>query len=117
MFEPGREYYLAWLIYLFALLAAELLLWRGLHKRIHRELLHVLQLLVFALFITPVTLELEQGMSMQDYWVPAFMAALMEGINEGFAAALPRLTPVLVVMALLLTLSLVWRLLRRRLNR
>ncbi len=110
LMEPARDYYIAWLIYLAAVLAAELLLWRGLHKRLNRDVLHVLQILVFALLITPATLDITQAVSLDGYWVPAFMAALMEGINEGFPAAMTRLTPVWVVMLVLLLLALVWRL-------
>ena len=45
----------------------------------------------------------------QSYWVPAFMAAIMEGLNHGVDAALSRLWPILVMMLVLLSAAAAWR--------
>ncbi len=107
--ETASDYYISWSIYLAAVLAAQLLLWRVLSIISSREIKTLIQLLLFALLITPVPLE--PG---QSYWVPAFMAAIMEGLNLGLEAALPRLWPIFTMMLVFVCLSVAWRLYRLR---
>ena len=107
MLETGNDYYQAWGIYVAAVLVAHLLLWRLLRKLPFRGVKTVLHLCMAALLLTPAALE--PG---QNYWVPAIMAAAMEGLNNGMDAATARLMPILVVMLLLLCLSFGWSLYR-----
>ncbi|ARN75880.1 hypothetical protein [Oceanicoccus sagamiensis] len=109
--ETANDYYLSWGIYLAAVLAAQLLLWRVLSIFKNQDIKTLIQLLLLALLITPVPLEPGQG-----YWVPAFMAAIMEGLNLGLDAALPRLWPIFTMMLVFVCLSVVWRLYRLRLQ-
>lgn len=105
-------YTTAWMIYLVAVLVAHGLLWSLTRRLPWRELQQIIHLCVFALLITPARLEPDSSL-----WVPAFMAATMEGIDSGPEAASNRMWPVLVVMLVLVVLSVVgrWYLLRRRL--
>ena len=107
--QTGLEYYLCWGVYLLAVAASQLLLWRVLVVISNKEVKTVLQLSLLAILITPAVLEPGQA-----YWVPAFMAALMEGLNEGPDAALLRIWPILGVMLALITLSFIWRLYQGR---
>ncbi|MFA7553632.1 MAG: hypothetical protein WCY88_05230 [Spongiibacteraceae bacterium] len=107
MMETGSNYYSAWAIYLLAVLAAELLLWCLVKRIKSKDIRWVLHLCLLALLITPVALD-----SAQQYWVPAVMAALMDGLNIGWDAAMPRLIPILLVMLVLLILSLVVKLVK-----
>ena len=107
--ETASDYYLSWGIYLLAVVAAQILLWRVMVVISSREIKILLQLLLLAFLITPVPLE--PG---QFYWVPAFMAAIMEGLNFGLEAALPRLWPIFTTMLVFVCLSVGWRLYRLR---
>lgn len=102
--ETASDYYISWGIYWVAVAVAQFLLWRGLTIIKSQPIKILIQLLLFALLITPVPLE-----SGQSYWVPAFMAAIMEGLNIGFEAALPRLWPILVMMLVLVSLAVAWQ--------
>lgn len=105
--EVSNDYYLAWGIYLLAVVTAQLLLWKVLSGLKNRDIATILQLMLLALLIVPASL------NQQNYWVPSFMAAMMEGINLGFDAALPRLWPILITMIILVCLSLFWTFTRR----
>ncbi|WP_101757119.1 hypothetical protein [Oceanicoccus sp. KOV_DT_Chl] len=105
--ETGSEYYYAWIIYLLAVAAAQLLLWKILSGIKNRDITTVMQLLLLAVLIVPASLE------QSGYWVPSFMAALMEGINLGFEAALPRIWPILIAMFMFVGTSLLWAMRRR----
>ena len=107
--EPTGGYYVAWVIYLAAVVVAQLLLRRSLRPVKGQQLKILLQLFLFALLITPVPLE--PG---QSYWLPAFMAALMESLNLGVDALWPRLWPIFFTMLLLLCLLAGWRAYRLR---
>lgn len=107
--HTGSEYYLAWLIYLAAVLSAHLLLWRALKVISSRDIKTVLHLSLAAILLTPTTLT-----TGQNYWVPAFMSALMDGLNDGPAAAMSDLWSILIVMLLLVSISLGLKLYRRR---
>lgn len=104
-------YTTAWAVYLAAVLIAHGLLWCLTRRLSVAGLQQLIHLCVFAIFITPA--RLEPG---RDVWVPAFMAALMEGIDSGMAAASDRLWPILVVMLCLVLASVLLRhyLARRR---
>lgn len=106
------NYTLAWLIYLGAVAAAQLLIWLPLRRLRFADLRRVIELCVLGLLITPA--RLEPG---SDNWVPAFMAALMELLESGSDAALDRLWPILLVMLLMLVVSMMIRYyLSRRMN-
>lgn len=94
------EYFLAWGLYLLAVFGAQLLAWRLTRVIPQADVRVILQLLVLATFITPA--RLEEGV---NYWVPAFIAALIEGLNDGGDAALTRLWSILVTMLVLVLLS------------
>jgi hypothetical protein len=106
--QTGTEYYLCWGIYLLAVAAAQVLLWRVLLVINNRSIKTVLQLTLLAILITPVSLESGQG-----YWVPAFMAAFMEGLNQGPDAALLRIWPILFLMLVFISLFFMWRLFQK----
>jgi len=107
--ELESDYYLAWAIYLLAVLTAQIVVWRlVLHVRFV-ELRSILQVCSLALFITPVRLD-----PTQNYWVPAFIAALMDGLNDGVDALLNRFVPVLFVMTGLLIASFILKLIMRK---
>ena len=95
--HTGSEYYLAWLIYLGAVLSAHLLLWRALVVVSSRDIKTVLHLFLCAILLTPTALS--EG---QHYWVPAFMSALMDGLNDGLAAAMPEVWRIVLVALLLI---------------
>ena len=102
------DYYLAWSIYFLAVVVAQWLLWRLMAGVKNRSVVTVAMLSVLALLITPAPLD--DG---QSYWVPAFMAAIMEGLDQGPDAVVPRLLPILIMMLVLLCLSLLIKLLKR----
>lgn len=102
MLETVGEYVVAWSIYLLAAIVAQILVWRMTRGLPLADLRTVLCLTVFAILFTPA--QLDSGV---NYWVPAFMAALMEGLNEGPDAALSRVGPILVVMLALVLSSFV----------
>ena len=102
--ETGSEYYTAWSIYLLAVLVAEILLWRLLRIIKPGSVKLTLHLSLLALLLTPATLDITQS-----YWVPAFMVALMNGLNEGLEAALPPLQLILIVMLLLISVPYLFR--------
>lgn len=102
--EPASDYYTAWAIYWLAVIVAQLLFWRALAAINSQQVKVLSQLLLFALLITPVSLE-----TGQPHWVPAFMAAIMEGLNDGFDAALSRLWPILLMMLVFILLAAAWR--------
>jgi hypothetical protein len=112
--EIDHEYFIAWAIYLLAALVAQLISyvivgWKVRDDRASRpkaiaDFGMVVQLLVFAVLITPVRLELAD-----NYWVPAFMAALMDGLNYGSDKALTRIWPIAIVLLLLLCISITYR--------
>ncbi len=95
--DTGSDYYISWLIYCLAVFSSNALLWRLLVRASSVHLKILLQLTLLAVLMTPASLELGTG-----YWVPAFMMMIMEGLNEGFAAAAPRLLPMLLVLILLI---------------
>lgn len=109
--EGGSDYQLAWWIYLCAVLGAHCLLWWLLRPVTYTNVKAVLQLMLLALLITPAALE--PG---QSYWVPAFMAAFMDGVDSGIDAALVRLWPIFGAMLLFLLLFVLVKVLwaRRR---
>lgn len=107
--ETASDYYISWSVYLVAVLVAQLLLWRVLRIIKTQDIKFLVSILFFALLITPVPLE-----TSQSYWVPAFMAAIMEGLNHGFEAAQPRLWPIFMTMLIFVCLSVAWRLYRLR---
>ena len=105
MIDLFSSYVWVWMFYLAAVLGAQILMWRLTSPLPGKELGLILQLCVFALLITPAQLE-----GLDHYWVPAFMAALMEGLNDGVDVAMQRLLPILTVMLALVVLSLFRRL-------
>lgn len=105
----ASNYTTAWLIYLAAIPVAHGLLWAALRRMRSRETRQVIHLCVFAFLITPA--RLEPG---SPLWVPAFMAALMEGIDRGMDAASERLWPIFALMLALIVVSMLWRVLRAR---
>lgn len=107
--QMGSEYYLAWLIYLGAVCCAHVLLWRAMSVIASRDIKTVLHLVLASILLTPTTLT-----AGQNYWVPAFMSALMDGLNDGAAAAMPDIGSILIVMLVLVSLSLGLKLYRRR---
>ena len=110
--ETGNDYYQAWGIYLLAVVAAHLLLWRAISFIRFVKLKVVLHIVLAALLLTPVALE--RG---ESYWVPAVMAATMDALNSGLDSAMPRLVPILAVMVLLLAVFLLWSLFRNKANK
>ena len=112
MMEFGNDYYLAWLIYLVAVLACQFVVWRITTQISTVELRTIIQIFSFAILITPVRLD-----PAQNYWVPALTAGLMDGLNEGIDALIERFVPVFVVMIGMLVLSLIWKLARRKSGR
>lgn len=103
----ASNYANAWLLYLAAVGVAHFLLWWLMRRLKSLELKQVIHLCVLALLITPARLEPDSG-----NWVPAFMAALMEGIDSGFDAAANRLWPIFCVMLVFIVSAM---LIRRRL--
>lgn len=96
MLATGSEYYTAWGFYLVAVASTQLLVWR-ITRSIPAVLLQrILQLCSLAILITPARLE-----TGQNYFVPAFMAALMEGVIDGGAAAVSRILPIILMMLIL----------------
>lgn len=100
----ASNYTNAWLLYLAAVLVAHFLLWWLMRRMQSVELKQVVHLCVLALLITPA--RLEPG---SDNWVPAFMAALMEGIDSGFDAAANRLWPIFSVMLVFIVTAMLVR--------
>jgi hypothetical protein len=94
--DGSNAYYTAWLVYLLAVLGAQFLCWWMLRKFNSRALRQVLPLMLLAILITPATLDVSQG-----YWVPAFMAAFLGGLDSGFDSAIPRLWSIAAVMSVL----------------
>ena len=94
------NYTLAWSVYLGAVVVAQLLLWWPLRQLPFADARRLIQLCVFAMFITPA--RLDPG---SDFWVPAFMAALMDALEFGSEAALARVWPILAVMLVLVLAS------------
>ncbi|MEE8059264.1 MAG: hypothetical protein V3T17_15725 [Pseudomonadales bacterium] len=103
--DMGNDYLIAWSLYLLAVVAAQILTWRILRPFLQADIRAIVQLCVFSILITPA--RLEAGAS---YWVPAFVAALMDGVNDGVDAAIVRLWPIVMVMLVLVSISLVWKL-------
>jgi hypothetical protein len=101
-----NEYLTSWLIYLSAALGAHLLLWRVLVVFSNTRWIHYSHCLLAAVLFTPVSLELD-GRS--GYLVPAFMAALMDGLNDGFDAALPKIWLMLGFFVALIFFTLLFR--------
>lgn len=93
MLETGSEYYTAWGFYLVAVASAQLLVWRITRSIPAVMLQRILQLCSFAILITPARLE-----SGQNYFAPAFMVAMMEGVIDGGAAAVSRILPIVLMM-------------------
>lgn len=106
-------YATAWTVYLCAVLVAHGLLWWLLRPLQRLEVRQLIHLCVFAFLVTPTRLEVGG-----DNWVPAFMAAVMEGIDLGFEAASSRLWPIFALMLVLILLSSFarWYLARRQLS-
>lgn len=107
--ELSNGYFIAWGIYALAVVMAQLLFWRLCRSIAHADLRLVLQFCLFALLVTPARLEQPLG-----YWAPAFMAALMDGLNYGLDQVLERLWPVLVSLLLLLLGRILWTRLKAR---
>ncbi len=105
MMETGNEYVIAWAIYLLAVVGAQVLSWRIARPLPWADLRLVFQLFIFAILITPARLE-----PTGSYWVPAFMAALMDGLNYGTDQVLNRLWPIWITLLVLLLLSYSWKL-------
>ena len=97
MMETTYEYVLAWAVYLLAVAAAQVLCWRVTRPLPWADARRVIQICIFALLITPARLQ-----PSDSYWAPAFMAAIMDGLNEGSEQALSRLWPILATMLVLL---------------
>lgn len=93
MLETGSEYYIAWGFYLVAVASAQLLVWRLTRSMSAVILQRILQLSSLAILITPARLE-----SGQNYFVPAFMAAIIEGVIDGGAAAVSRILPIVLMI-------------------
>lgn len=102
--ETTSSYMIAWLVYIVAVGGAQLLAWRISRVLRSPDLRAIFQLVVLAALITPA--RLEEG---ANYWVPAFMVALMEGLNDGMEVALNRLLPMMVTMLVFILLSVVVR--------
>lgn len=96
---------LAWCVYAGAAVLGLALAWLGLRRFMGVDAQRVILLCLAALLAVPANIEADSGS-----WAPAFMAALMEGIDNGGDAALERLWPSFVVMLVLVLLSLAWRL-------
>jgi hypothetical protein len=107
--EASSGYLISWIIYLVAVVAAQGLLWWMLRKTQLPDFKMVLQFLLFAILITPATLN-----DNSSYWVPAFMAAFLGGLDAGFDAAIPRLWSIVAVFIGLLCISLLVRLYRKK---
>ena len=105
----GDDYYLAWAIYLAAICLAHLVLWRMLRRLSSVNLRVVLHVCLFAILVTPAPFGSEGS-----YWVPAYMTAIMEGLNDGLDAMLNRMIPIFIVMLVLVTLSLLFNFIRQR---
>ncbi|MFT5579940.1 MAG: hypothetical protein ACI9WS_002700 [Paraglaciecola psychrophila] len=112
MLELGNEFYLAWVIYLAAVLLAQLLLWKLTVGFKRQELGALLRLSALAVLITPAKLDAAEGPG--SYWAPAFITAMMEGLGGESEAALGRLLPMLALLLVLVVISLLWKLLRRK---
>ncbi len=98
--EIGSDYYIAWSLYLLMVVSSHVLFWRLLLKVASLHLKIVLQLGLLTLLITPALLDAETG-----YWVPAFMVMIMEGLNDGFDAIVPRLPPMFLLFVVLLVVA------------
>ena len=107
--DGNNAYYTGWLVYLLAVLGAQFLCWWMLRKFKSSELKQLLQLMLLAILITPATLDVSQG-----YWVPAFMAAFLGGLDSGFDSAIPRLWSIAAVMLVLVLGNLLIRLYLRK---
>jgi len=112
MQDLGYDFYLAWVIYLLAVLCSQLLWWRITAGFKRQELRSLLQITVLAVLITPAQLGPVEGHG--SYWAPAFITAIMEGLGGDGEAALARLLPMLALLLVLTAVSLVWKLYRRR---
>ncbi len=95
------DYYIAWGVYLLAIVGAQVVAWRLVRFIPQVDLRLILQLCLFALLITPAKLDADS-----NNWVPAFMAAIIEGVDHGLTAAMERLTPIFILMLVLIVLSL-----------
>ena len=105
--ELTSAYYIAWAVYLGAVLLAQLLVWRAVRLLQWVDLQIVIHVIIFGLLITPA--RLEPG---QDYWVPAAMVALMDFINGETEAALNNMAIIFTVIFVLLLISIVSRWIR-----
>ncbi|WP_019530202.1 hypothetical protein [Dasania marina] len=108
----AADYLLAWGCYVAATLLLLLMLWRVTAGIKLLDLRFILLILAAALLFTPVPIA-----AGSNYWAPAFMAALIDTVTMGIDGGVKRLWPILVVMLLLVSLSLLWRLLRTKLKR
>ncbi|MGK0500883.1 MAG: hypothetical protein ACJAYG_002537 [Oceanicoccus sp.] len=109
--EMTSDYYQTWAIYWGAVVVAVFLFWLLLRKFKRPTLTYSLLIMLLALLLTPAAPEAERG-----YWVPAYMVALMEGLNEGFEAAMPYLWPVIFMMVLLPCLLFIGRVIAAKLT-
>jgi hypothetical protein len=109
MIELGNDYYLAWFAYLVGALVSQLIVWRLTVKIKAIEARTIIRICSFAMLITPVRLDPDQ-----NYWVPALIAGLMDGLNDGGEALIQRFVPIIVVTIALLVTSLAWKLSRRK---
>jgi hypothetical protein len=109
MMAVGSDYWIAWLIYLLAVACAQWLCWRASLALASADLRLLLQFCLLALLLTPVRLE-----PTSQFWVPAFMAALMESLNEETDTVLNRLSPILINMLVLSIMAFSGKLLKLR---
>lgn len=112
MNELNSDYYIAWFVYLMAVIAAQFIVWRLSSSFKSQDFRLLLQIFCFSLLIMPTHLnQLQNG---GGYWVPAFIAAVMDGLNDGFEASVPHLVPMLFLMLALLCASFLWKLLGKK---
>jgi hypothetical protein len=107
MLEVGNDYYIAWGCYLLAVIVLQFLVWRATLLLPIKDLRTVINIIVFSLMVTPTQLEMGQ-----NYWVPVFIAALMEILDEGFSIGIMRMLPALIVMFVLLLASIATKFLK-----
>lgn len=110
--ETASDYYTAWWTYLGAVAGAQFLLWWLIRKLTSSDIKLVLHIVLFSILITPATME--RGV---DYWVPAFMVAILDGFTHGIDTVIPRLWPILIVMLALISVSFLFKLVKARMNR